>query len=106
MNHNLLFDKVLYLFNRCGAAQFFAGMHDVLRDALNLHRRHANRLVHCIIGTADGRDDFCDVKIVFSTVALDDFHICKFLSDVLFLYAYHYNTPKASLSISCVDKSF
>ena len=74
VGHDLVLHKILYLFHRRRAVHLLAGELHALRDPLDLHGGHADRLVHASVGLCNGRNDLRDIKGHFRAVPFNDFH--------------------------------
>ena len=62
MSHDLLLHQILYFLHAGGATQLLTAEHHALCDALDLDGGHADALIHCVIGLADGDDDLGNIK--------------------------------------------
>ncbi len=81
--HDLVFDKVLDLFDRDGVAGAFAGIRDVGGSVLDLALGETLGFGDLLVRLADGVGDLGDVEQSFGAVALDDLHIPAFLLTAL-----------------------
>ena len=74
VGHDIVFHHVLDLLHGGCAVHFLALKLHGLGDALDLHRGHAIRLLHGLVGLGDGDDDLGDVETDLRAVSLDDLH--------------------------------
>ena len=74
VSHDLGLHQVLNLLHRGGAVHLLTAEFHGLRDPLDLHGGHPDRLVHASVGLCNGRNDLRDIKGHFRAVPFNDFH--------------------------------